>query len=115
MEAIERIYFQLVPDKLLGEILSKRWSDNIVPVFAAVVVFGCFLSRDPGFYTVSGLIETSRQLSEFALVVVAMGIVLVAGGLDLSLGSVFALANITAHICMNLLAWPVWAAVLVRC
>jgi ribose transport system permease protein len=112
MEAIERLYFQLVPDKLLGELLSKRWSDNVVPVFAAVLVFGYFLSRDPGFYTVSGLIETSRQLSEFALVVVAMGIVLVAGGLDLSLGSVFALANITALICMNLLAWPAWGSIL---
>jgi ribose transport system permease protein len=75
MEAIERLYFRFVPDKLLGEVLSKRWSDNIIPVLAAAVVFGFFLSRDPGFYTVSGLIETSRQLSEFALVVVAMGTV----------------------------------------
>jgi ribose transport system permease protein len=113
LEAIERLYFQFVPDKLLGEVLSKRWSDNIIPVLAAAAVFGFFLSRDPGFYTVSGLIETSRQLSEFALVVVAMGTVLVAGGLDLSLGSVFALTNIAALICMNLLAWPVWATILV--
>jgi ribose transport system permease protein len=113
MEAIERLDFRFVPDKLLGEVLSKRWSDNIIPVLSAAVVFGFFLSRDPGFYTVSGLIETSRQLSEFALVVVAMGTVLIAGGLDLSLGSVFALTNITALICMNLLAWPVWATILV--
>jgi ribose transport system permease protein len=113
MEAIERLYFKFVPDKLLGEVLSKRWSDNIIPVLAAAIVFGFFLSRDPGFYTVSGLVETSRQLSEFALIVVAMGIVLVAGGLDLSLGSVFALTNISALICMNLLSWPVWATILI--
>jgi ribose transport system permease protein len=112
MEAIERLYFRFVPDKLLGEVLSKRWSDNVIPVLSAVVVFGFFLSRDPGFYTVGGLVETSRQLSEFALVVVAMGTVLIAGGLDLSFGSVFALTNITALICMNLLAWPVWATIL---
>ena len=112
METIERIYYRYFPEKLLGEILTKRWSDNFVPLAAAVMVIGFFLLRDPGFFTLGSVIETSRQLSEFAIVVVAIGIVLLAGGLDLSIGSVFALANITALICMNLLGWPVWAAAL---
>jgi len=112
METIERLYFRYFPEKLLGEILTKRWSDNIIPVLATVLVVGYFLWYDLGFFTLASLTETSRQLSEFILVVVAMGIVLVAGGLDLSVGSVFALANITALICINLLEWPVWASVL---
>lgn len=112
METFERIYFRYFPEKLLGEVLTKRWSDNIIPVLATVLVVGYFLWHDLGFFTLAGLTETSRQLSEFILVVVAMGIVLVAGGLDLSVGSVFALANITALICINLLGWPVWASVL---
>ncbi len=112
METFERLYFRYFPDKLLGEILTKRWSDNIVPVFAALFVVGYFLWYDFGFFTLASLTETSRQLSEFVLIVVAMGIVLLAGGLDLSVGSVFALANSTALICMNLLGWPVWASVL---
>ncbi len=111
METFERLYFRYFPEKLLGEILTKRWSDNIIPVFATVLVVGYFLWHDLGFFTLASLTETSRQLSEFTLVVVAMGIVLVAGGLDLSVGSVFALANITALICINLLGWPVWASV----
>lgn len=111
METLERLYFRYFPEKLLGEILTKRWSDNIIPVLATVLVVGYFLWHDLGFFTVASLTETSRQLSEFTLVVVAMGIVLVAGGLDLSVGSVFALANITALICINLLGWPVWASV----
>ncbi len=111
METLERLYFRYFPEKLLGEILTKRWSDNIIPVFATVLVVGYFLWYDLGFFTLASLTETSRQLSEFTLVVVAMGIVLVAGGLDLSVGSVFALANITALICINLLGWPVWASV----
>lgn len=111
METIERLYFRYFPEKLLGEILTKRWSDNIIPVVATVLVVGYFLWHDLGFFTLASLTETSRQLSEFTLVVVAMGIVLVAGGLDLSVGSVFALANITALICINLLGWPVWASV----
>jgi ribose transport system permease protein len=111
METIERLYFRYFPEKLFGEILTKRWSDNIVPVLATLIVVGYFVWYDINFFTLASLTETSRQLSEFVLVVVAMGIVLVAGGLDLSVGSVFALANITALICMNLLGWPVWASV----
>ncbi len=111
METIERLYFRYFPEKLLGEVLTKRWSDNIVPVAATILVIGSFLWHDGGFFTLSSLTETSRQLAEFALIVTAMGIVLLAGGLDLSIGSVFALANITALICMNLLGWPVWASV----
>jgi ribose transport system permease protein len=111
MEAIERLYFRYFPEKFFGEVLTKRWSDNFVPVLTTFLVIGFFLWHDIGFFTLSSLTETSRQLSEFVLVVVAMGIVLMAGGLDLSLGSVFALANITALVCMNLLGWPVWASV----
>ncbi|CDX32126.1 ABC transporter [Mesorhizobium plurifarium] len=112
MEAIERLYFRYFPEKVLGEVLSKRWSDNAVPVFATILTVGFFLLENPHFFTLDSVTETSRQLSEFALVVVAMGIVLLAGGLDLSVGSVFALANITALICISLLGWPVWATVL---
>ncbi|MBB4095611.1 ABC transporter permease [Ochrobactrum pecoris] len=112
MEALERLYFRYFPEKMLGEVLTKRWSDNAVPVFTTLLVIGFFLFQNPQFFNLSSLVETSRQLSEFSLVVVAMGIVLLAGGLDLSVGSVFALANITALICMNLLGWPVWAGVI---
>lgn len=110
MEQLERLYYRWFPEKLLGEVLTKRWSDNAIPLFAAVLVIGFFLIRDPDFFSLGSVIETSRQLSEFAIIVVAIGIVLLAGGLDLSIGSVFALANITALLCMNLGGWPVWAA-----
>ncbi|AZO41635.1 ABC transporter permease [Mesorhizobium sp. M7D.F.Ca.US.005.01.1.1] len=112
MEAIERLYFRYFPEKVLGEVLTKRWSDNAVPVLATIVTISFFLLQNPHFFTLSSLTETSRQLSEFSLVVVAMGIVLLAGGLDLSVGSVFALANITALVCISLLGWPVWATVI---
>ena len=112
MEALERLYFRYFPEKVLGEVLTKRWSDNAVPVLATLAVIGYFLLQNPQFFTCSSLVETSSQLSEFSLVVIAIGIVLLAGGLDLSVGSVFALANITALICMNLLGWPVWSSVL---
>jgi ribose transport system permease protein len=112
MESIERLYHRYVPSQLLGEILSKRWSDNIVPVVAAVLVVGIFLMRDPHFFTIVSVIETSRQLSEFAIVVVALGLVLLAGGLDLSVGSIFALSNVVALIAVNLLRLPVGAVFL---
>lgn len=106
MEAIERFVFTFMPVKALGELLTKRWSDNVVPIVAAMIVALGFLSHDFGFFTLRGMVELSRELSEFALVVVAMGVVLLAGGIDLSVGGVFALANISALIGMNILEWP---------
>jgi ribose transport system permease protein len=109
METLERLYHRYFPEKLLGELLTKNWIDNVVPVFATVLVVVFFLSLNPDFFTLASVTENARQLAEFGLVVVAVGIVLLAGGLDLSVGSVFALTNIVALICMNLLNWPVWA------
>lgn len=112
MEAVERFVYSFIPTKLVGELLTKRWSDNFIAVFAALLVFAYVYTYNSGFFNIYSLFETSRQLSEFAIIVVAMGIVLMAGGLDLSIGSVFALANIVALMGMNLMGWPVWASVL---
>src|SRR6185312_6975847 len=64
----------------------------------------------PDFYSVSYLIDATRQLGEFLLVVIGLLIVMLGGGIDLSVGSTFALANIVALITMNVFGWPVWAA-----
>ncbi len=111
METLERLYYKYFPAKLLGELLTKRWADNFVPIIGTTFIILFFLILDPSYFTVPSMLETSRQLSEIMLVVVAMGIVLMAGGLDLSIGSIFALANITALFCLHILGWPLIAVV----
>ncbi len=47
-DRIVRWRYRYVPDHLLGEILTKRWVDNAIPLLillAVAAVFGCRSSR----------------------------------------------------------------------
>jgi ribose transport system permease protein len=103
--------YRVVPDHLLGELLTKRWIDNAVPLLimvAAIVAFGALI---PDFFGPVSLANLSRQWGEFALIVLALMIVIVAGGIDLSVGSTCALGNIVALALLNVAQWPMPAVV----
>jgi ribose transport system permease protein len=99
------------PTKILGEILTKQWIDNLVPMVGLIVVVAVFGSLIPEFFTPSAIANSARQLGEFSFVVLAMMIVMLAGGIDLSVGSNFALANIAALGAFNWLGWPLWVVI----
>jgi ribose transport system permease protein len=95
--------YNLFPDHILGEILAKRWADNAIPFFTLIVVaLGLFFIL-PGFYTSYNLTEYGRQYAELGLIVLGMTVVMMAGGLDLSVGSIFAIANLVALYCVHVL------------
>lgn len=109
-EMLLRARYKYIPDHMLGEILSKKWVDNAAPVLFLIITVALFGGLIPGFFEPASLANSGRQLGEFGFVVLAMMIVMVAGGIDLSVGSNFALGNFTALALMNLLHAPVWAA-----
>ncbi|QEX20364.1 ABC transporter permease [Hypericibacter adhaerens] len=111
-DALMRWRYRLLPDHLLGEILAKRWIDNLIPFAFLLITIGIFGSVIPDFYSIGYLSDATRQLGEFLLIVIGLLIVMLGGGIDLSVGSTFALANLVALIAMNILGWPVWAAFL---
>ena len=95
--------YNLFPDHVLGEILAKRWADNAIPFFTLIIVaLGLFFIL-PGFYTSYNLTEYGRQYAELGLIVLGMTVVMMAGGLDLSVGSIFAIANLVALYCVHVL------------
>ncbi len=100
---------RLVPSHLLGEIMSKQWIDSAVPASFMVLVVGVFIILAPGFFTGANLSDGGRQLGEFGLVALGMMVVIMGGGIDLSVGSIFALGNLTALALTNLFNWPVYA------
>ena len=57
------------------------------------------------------VVDTSRQIGEFGLIVIGMAIVMLAGGIDLSVGSNFAFANLTVLALINVARWPIEAAI----
>ena len=111
-EALVRARYKYIPDHVLGEILTKRWIDNVAPFTFLIITVALFGYLIPDFFSPASLVVSLRQLGEFGFVVLAMMIVMVAGGIDLSVGSNFALGNFTALAVMNILGWPVGAAFL---
>lgn len=99
--------YRLLPDHLVGEVLSKNWIDNAAPFLFLVLTIVIFGSLIADFFHIGSLSESLRLLGEFGLLVLGMMIVMVGGGIDLSVGSSFALANFVALACMNLLELPI--------
>ncbi|MBW7921084.1 MAG: SMP-30/gluconolactonase/LRE family protein [Rubellimicrobium sp.] len=91
-ERLTRLRYNRVPDHLLGEILAKNWTDNLVPFAFLIVVVATFGTLLPGFFSTASVIDTTRQLGEFLIVVIGLTVVIIGGGIDLSVGSIFALS-----------------------
>ena len=102
--------YNLVPDHLIGEILTKRWADNAIPFLALIATVAVFGTVIPGFFKPQSLSDSTRQLGEFSIVVTGMTVVMLGGGIDLSVGSIFALATFAAVSAFFIFDWPVWAA-----
>jgi ribose transport system permease protein len=111
-DALVRLRYRLIPDRLFGELLTKSWIDNVIPALALVATIVVMAWIVPGYLSVANLTDLSRQVSEFGLIAVALTIVVLSGGIDLSVGSMFALCVLAALVCMNVLGLPVGVALL---
>lgn len=106
-EQYRRWRYRLIPDHVLGEILAKDWIDTAIPFVILALTLAIFDALIPGLVTPRGLSGLSAQFGELLLVTLAMTIVVLAGGIDLSIGSVFALSNFTTLALFNMLGWPI--------
>jgi ribose transport system permease protein len=112
-ETLTRLRYRYWPDHLLGEILSKRWTETAIPVILLLIV-GFALSRSlDHFLSPSSLADTARQAGEIGFIGLGMGLVVIVGGIDLSVGSIFALTDFCALYLLDVLNWPVPAVVVV--
>ncbi|GAA6202466.1 SMP-30/gluconolactonase/LRE family protein [Aquicoccus sp. SU-CL01552] len=109
-EQLQAWRYNLVPDHVIGEILTKRWTDNAIPFIALVIVVASFGSVIPGFFKLYSLQESTRQLGEFSLVVTGLTVVMLGGGIDLAVGSIFALSAFSAVSMVFIFEQPVWLA-----
>ena len=80
---VERWRYRFVPDRLIGEILTKRWIDSAIPFTVLIVVLGVIGWLLPSMFQLSSLMIAARQLGEFGLVCLAMMVVVIAGGIDM--------------------------------
>jgi len=112
-EAFVRLKARYWPDHLLGEILSKRWTETAIPVIVLIIVTIALSRNIDNFLSPSSLADTARQAGEIGFVVLGMALVVIVGGIDLSVGSMFALCDFCALYFLDVLDWPVPAVILV--
>ena len=106
-ELVTRLRHRFWPDHAVGEILSKRWTETAIPVILLVLVLAVLANYVQNFLTVGALVSMSRQAGEIGLIVLGLGLVMIVGGIDLSVGSTFALTNFMALLAMNVWGWSV--------
>lgn len=111
LETITKYRYRLWPDQVLGELLQKRWMENSVTVLVLIVTIGFFSYRIPNFISVANLSDTLRQASELGFVVLGMSLVLIVGGIDLSVGAMFGLCNLITLYCVHVLALSIPLAI----
>lgn len=111
-EKLQRWRYNFIPDHLIGEILTKRWTDSAIPFLALVITIIGFGTAISGFFKPQSLSDSTRQLGEFSIVVTGLTIVMLGGGIDLSVGSIFALAAFAAVSSLFIFDLPVWVALL---
>jgi rhamnose transport system substrate-binding protein len=81
---------------------------RLVLVIAAEIVW--FATTAPNFWSAANAAELVRLSVELGLLALALTPIIIAGGIDLSVGSLMALAAIVFGMAWRDAGWPVWAA-----
>ena len=71
-DAIAKWRSRLLPDHIIGEILTKEWIDTAIPVVMLGLSVAVFSALLPNFLSVRDLVEVLRQLGELTFVTLGM-------------------------------------------
>ena len=104
---LRRLSHRLSLRLFLSELLGKRWMEPAIPFLLMLGLIGYFAATMPNYATFANAQQLSREFADAGFVAVAMGLVVISGGIDLSVGSVFAVANLTALSLFQLTDMPV--------
>jgi ribose transport system permease protein len=80
-------------------------------LIAFLGMFGFFALRGEGFFSIDNLQNVALQSAVLCIVSVAVGFVMIAGYIDLSVGSIMGFSGVAAGYLMSQAHWsPVWAS-----
>ncbi len=110
-QAYLRARYRFSLAQVVAELLQKRWMDALVPFVVMVVVVTTFTQLISGYTDVDNLINTGREFGEFGFLVFALTLVVIGGGIDLSIGAIFALCDLVALVCFVHFKLPLVAVI----
>lgn len=99
-----RFWYRHTPQLFLGELLEKRWMEPIVPFILMCLVYFASLLLIPGYASLAQQQVLMSNFANMGLVTMAMAVTIMSGGIDLSVGSVFALScflSIILHLTLG--------------
>jgi ribose transport system permease protein len=91
--------------------MTKSAAFGIVLILLAMSAFLAFASDQ--FFTQDNLISVFRQFSFIGIMAIGQCLVIITGGIDLSVGSIFAFAGVTSAFAMTKMGFSVPAGILV--
>src|SRR5215475_13223381 len=95
------------PRLLLSELLLKQWFEPVIPFTVMIGLWLYFALTIPDYATIQNSLSLLRLFAEFGFVALAMGFCLISGGIDLSVGAIFALCNFAALYFLLVQEWQV--------
>lgn len=99
--------FVLSPRRIIADVLSKGWVESAIPFIAFICVIGGILATTDDYFGAANLRNLAQYATDGGLVVLALLIVVAVGGIDLSVGSNFAMSAFVALYCFHILGLPV--------
>ncbi|MFA7438090.1 ABC transporter permease [Castellaniella sp.] len=106
--ALLRLRYRWSARQIFADLFKKPWLGPAVPFLTLVVIFWLAVVLIPTYLSAFNLDYISRLAASFLFVVMAISLSLSSGGIDLSVGSIFALCNFTALLCANVLQMDVY-------
>lgn len=100
-----------------GNLVERRSYLNVRPAWRAVLalalvlLIGVLFNADGAFFKASTHRDAFRQFSVYGILACGMTLVIIAGGIDLAVGSVLALVAVASSLMSIHWGWSAWAVV----
>jgi ribose transport system permease protein len=107
MDAFAASVKRFSPRLLLSELLLKQWFEPVIPFTVMIALWLYFAFVIPDYARVQNALSLLRLFAEFGFVALAMAFCLITGGIDLSVGAIFAFCNFAALFFLFVLEQPV--------
>jgi len=105
-DTLLKIRYKWSFQKIIGELLLKKWMEPIIPFIVVVILILVFGSLIENYFDLGGLGNMAGEIVEFGFLAIAMAITIMAGGIDLSVASMFALSDMLALIMFKIYQLP---------
>ncbi len=102
-----RLRASLSPRLLLSELLLKQWFEPVIPFTLMIALLLWFSATIPNYAGLREFSFADAALRRVRLRRLGMAFCLITGGIDLSVGAIFALCNFTALFLLNVAELPV--------